>query len=77
MTEKESGFHKEMRRIYHEAKNAGYDGKYFIRMVNEHGGLAAAKRLLSQNKVHDGLVNLFVIGRLDLSMEHLVVDPKW
>ena len=40
------GFHNEMLRIYEEAKEFGYTPTYFLGMVNELGGVAAAKRLL-------------------------------
>ena len=36
-----------MLNIYNAAAKLGYRPTYFLRMVREHGGVAAAKRLLS------------------------------
>ena len=46
-------------------------------MVDEHGGVAAAKRLLSGTVAQSGLTTLWEHGRLDISMEALVVRERW
>ena len=46
MTELESSFHDDMLNIYIEAKKLKYTATYFYRMVEEHGGLQAAKILI-------------------------------
>jgi hypothetical protein len=46
-------------------------------MVEERGGVEAAKRLLAKNDVQSGLMKLWNCGRLDLSMEALVIDPRF
>ena len=46
-------------------------------MVHEHGGVAAAKRLLSGPVAQSGLTTLWELGRLDISMEALVVQERW
>lgn len=43
----EDGFHEAMIGIYHAAAALGYRAPYFLRMVQERGGLGAAKHLLS------------------------------
>ncbi len=48
----------------------------FIRMINEHGGYGAAKRLL-QSPLQDNLDALLKHSRLDLSMEALVLNQRW
>ena len=73
----ERGFHKEMLRIYEEATKFGYYPTYFLRMVVDHGGLEAAKRLLRGSGMSDGLARLWEEGRLDLSVEALVVQEPW
>ena len=75
--EQERGFHNEMLRIYEEAKEFGYYPTYFLGMVVEHGGLEAAKRLLRGSDISDGLARLWEEGRLDLSMEALVIRDPW
>ena len=70
-------FHVEMVRIYREATEFGYYPKYFLRMVVEQGGLSAAKRLLGDSNPSSGFVRLWEEGRLDLSVEALVLLEPW
>ena len=42
------------------------------RMINAHGAVESAKRLLNTSHISDSFVNLASVGRLDLSIEHLV-----
>ncbi len=46
-------------------------------MVTEQGGLQAAKTLLRTNALSDGLVELWRRGRLDLTMEALILRSPW
>ena len=46
-------------------------------MVNAHGGLAAAKMLLAAKHHPEGLTRLWEEGRLDISMEALVLRDPW
>ena len=73
----EDRFHREMRRIYDEAKEFGYYPTYFLGMVAERGGLSAAKHLLSGSKLSDGFVRLWEEGRLDISVEALATRDPW
>ena len=70
-------FHEEMINISHETKEFGYYPNYFVQMVAEKGGLAAAKQLLSSNNPAAGFVRLWEEQRLDLSVEALVVRDPW
>ena len=49
----------------------------FEQMLARHGGLETARRLLDDPKIHKGLVRLSMIGRVDLSVEWLVVERPW
>ena len=73
----ESGFHKEMLRIYAEAKEFGYYPNYFHGMVVDRGGLPAAKHLLVGQELSDGFIRLWEECRLDLSVEALVLQDPW
>lgn len=78
MTENlEAKFHQEMVNIYHAAANLGYRPSYFLQMVTEHGGVAAAKRLLQAAQHQSGLTRLYELGRLDISAENLVLQDRW
>ena len=74
----ETAFHEAMLGAYNTAKTeCGYNATYFFQMVSEHGGLAAAKQLLSKPGFSDGLTTLWELGRLDISMEALVLKEPW
>ena len=70
-------FHQEMLRIYDEASDFGYRPTYFRRMVNDHGGVQAAKILLAKDAPSYGFERLWEEGRLDLSVEALVLRQPW
>ncbi len=60
--------------VYRKARSeAGYNATLFLRMVTDHGGLAAARQLLHAPAVSQGFTALWERGRLDLTMEALVL----
>lgn len=73
----ERRFDAAMLEIYHSAARLGYRPTRFLEMVREHGGLATAHQLLAADKIHDGLAELFLLGRLDLAVEHHVLLPEF
>lgn len=78
MRQIEPQFHQEMLGIYERAKaECGYNASYFLRMVVEDGGLATARALLSKKTVSEGYGVLAEKGRLDLTVEALVVQEPW
>jgi len=71
-------FHQQMIGIYRNAlTQARYEAKQFLRMVTVQGGLAAAKALLHTPYLPDGFAELWQRGRLDLTMEYMLVQPPW
>ena len=68
-------FDHAMMQIYVQAKRAGYIATRFYQMLAEHGGVETARRLLPQ--MSDGFTELWRRGRLDLTVEALVLQPKW
>lgn len=54
-----------------------YNPRYFRVMVTQYGALGAARRLLHAPAVSDGFVTLWERGRLDLTVESLVVDERF
>jgi len=71
-------FHRAMVGIYQAARrDAGYNATYFLRMVSEQGGLAAARNLLRAVKPSEGFTALWERGRLDLTVEALVLRPDF
>lgn len=77
MTSLELSFEEAMLNIYRTARDeCNYNATYFLQMIQSYGGLNAAKRLLHDDKVHDGLTNLFLRERLDLTMEALIWENE-
>ena len=78
MDQLENEFHEAMVNIYRlAAKECNYRAKAFLAMVTEMGGVAAAKKLLGSDALQSGLYELFECGRLDLTVEALVCQPKY
>lgn len=78
MNSLETEFDNGMREVYEKAKaECGYIATRYLRMVNEYGGLETARKLLSSDKIHDGLIKLWKCGRLDLTVEALVTKEKY
>jgi len=64
--------------IYDRAeREVGYNATRFVEMVAERGGVGAAKALLAAAEVSDGFANLWEAGRLDLTVEALVLEPEF
>ncbi len=65
--------------IYQRAKSeAGYTASVFLGMLQKQGGLLTAKQLINNSKPSDGYTALFERGRLDLTVEALVVEhSQW
>jgi hypothetical protein len=70
-------FHQAMLDGYQELAQLNYRATYFRQMVQEHGGVEAARRLLRQDNVAAGLTTLWELGRLDLSVEAFVLRPEY
>jgi len=74
----EAIFHKAMLEIHKRAKSeANYNATRFFQMVADQGGIDAARMLLHSSTVSDGYTALWERGRLDLTVEHLVLQPRW
>jgi hypothetical protein len=75
----EKAFDRAMFEIYHRARTeAGYAPTIFLQMLERRGGLSTAKYLINSDRPSDGYTNLYERGRLDLTVEAMVVEnPKW
>jgi hypothetical protein len=70
-------FERDMEQIYFKAKAVGYNATRYLALVREYGGLAAAHRLLSSDRIHDGFAELLFLDRKDLTVESLVLQPEY
>lgn len=76
-TRLELRFHAAMEDVYEQAARLGYRPTRFLQMVREYGGVEAAHRLLATEAAQAGLTDLWLLGRLDLSMEYLVLSDEF
>ena len=71
-------FERAMKDVYVRAKSeANYTASYFVGMLSNYGGLGTAQRLLASTEVSSGFAALYERGRLDLTVEALVIRPKF
>jgi hypothetical protein len=54
-----------------------YNPSYFWGMISDHGALMAAHMLLQGSDTSEGFERLHSAGRLELTVEAVVLDPKW
>ncbi|MBP7529222.1 MAG: hypothetical protein KA801_14945 [Syntrophorhabdaceae bacterium] len=78
MKDIELDFDIAMMDIYHRAwYEARYRATRYLQMLQEHGGIETAKILLHSAHVSDGYTALWERGRLDLTVEALILQEKW
>jgi hypothetical protein len=72
-------FTQAMFEIYRRAKDeAKYAANIFLQMVADRGGLETARYLINQSRPSDGYTHLYERGRIDLTVEAMIVDnEKW
>ena len=74
----EEEFHQGCLEGYRLAKKElGYNATYFLQMVSEHGGVQAARMLLSKREIPEGLMTLYHLKKLDMSLEEYVLNPRF
>ena len=74
----EKEFNEDMLQIYIRAKKEiKYNATRFLQLVNEKGGLQAAKQLIAKEGGSDGFRVLWENNRLDLSVEAHVIKPEY
>lgn len=71
-------FGKAMLSLYERAKReADYTASGYLGMLSDLGPLGTARKLLGSPAVSDGFANLWERGRLDLTVEALVLRPEF
>lgn len=71
----EKRFDQAMLRIYQRARDeAAYNATVYFRMLSDRGGLQTAKYLINAAKPSDGYTNLYVRGRIDLTVEAMIIE---
>jgi hypothetical protein len=71
-------FHQAMIRVYEKAlQQCHYNAHIFRGMVEEHGGLETARRLLHSPATQYGFEKLWECGCLNITMEYQVIQERW
>jgi hypothetical protein len=71
-------FHAAMLELYKREKEECHrNAPRFFEMVNGQGGYNAAVSLLRTKEYPKGLTDLWKLGRLDISVEALVLKDEW
>jgi len=74
----EKRFDEAMMNIYQRAlTEVHYRATRYHRMLCENGGIDTAQILINSKVVSDGYTALWERGRLDLTVEALVLDEQW
>ncbi|WP_164155263.1 phospholipase D family protein [Sandarakinorhabdus rubra] len=72
----EKAFRAAMEQLYKDARKIGYRSPAFRKMLDQHGGVDTARRLI-RGQATSGFATLLEKGRLDLSAEALILQPRW
>ena len=73
----EEMFDSEMLRLYEKQRQVMRDPIRFSGMLMDRGGLATAIQMLDRPTPGEGFIELWEVGRLDLSVEALVLKEPW
>ena len=67
----------EMLQIYADAEAIGYEASGFRGLMASHGPLRAAKMLINMDEPSDGFTELWLLKRLDISVEARALKPDF
>jgi hypothetical protein len=71
-------FDRAMRGVYARAKReAGFNATSFLRRLADQGGLVTAQTVLRDTGTSEGFTALWKKGRLDLTVEALVLEDEF
>ena len=78
MTKLEHEFDQAMINVYRTAKEeCDYNATRFLDMLHDYGGIETAHRLLGGTEPQFGFTKLWERGRLDITVECLVLNPRF
>lgn len=73
----EGEFDAVMHALCARASDLDYYAAYFKRMLDQYGGLETARRLLREDEPQSGLLRLWELDALDISVEATVLRPQF
>ena len=73
----EAKFTRALRETCRKSAKLGYYPSDFDGMLDRVGGVSVARKLVASGEIQSGLKRLKKLKRLDLSMEHLMLDERF
>lgn len=70
-------FTQMLRGAAEECQRLGYRPMKFLQMLNADGGYTTAAKLLAAPQISEGFAELHLLGRLDLTVEALILEKGW
>jgi len=77
MDQAELDFQNALQAAINESRRIGYSPTGLMGMITSSGAFEAVRRLLDKHGVPSGFTELLLKGRLDLSVEAIVLKPEW
>ena len=68
---------EDLRGTYESARERGYVATYFLKMLDQYGGVETARRLLAKSEPQNGLFELWRLNLLHESMEAIVLQEQY
>jgi hypothetical protein len=65
------------RRGVKRCQKLGYNPTYFVRMLDEHRAVVAARQLLAAPAISEGFSQLWELGHLELTVEAIVLEDRF
>jgi hypothetical protein len=73
----ESEFSSRLRDSIRQSHDLGYHPTRFEQMLDEQGALGLARKLIKSGEIQDGFKAVIKLGRRDLTMESIMLEPKF
>ena len=73
----EADFLKRLQDAFNKAHVLGYNTTTIQRMLETRGGVVLAKTLVVEGQIHGGLKALAKLGRKDLTIESIMLEPQF
>ena len=73
----ESEFSARLRDAIRKSHDLGYHPTRFEQMLDEQGALGLARKLIKSGEIQDGFKAVVKLGRKDLTMESIMLEPKF
>ena len=70
-------FEKRLRESVPVVIELGYNPTVFVGLLERYGGVQTAKRLIAEGEIQYGFKRLAALGRLDLTMEQIMLEPEF